>query len=179
VIARAISGRFRIPSPITGDENFELVLEQFEDEMIQDAIEAMPTGHFPMQNIIEQAGQPPGYFCEKLDKFQLRAIGMEEACAGAAKAGEPPAALSIDCSCDCDARQQEKPLPECQVQCDAEWKQCPSGQAQLSDSMAAEITHYRSLMEAKGLPREVQDVMIEQYKNMPEWQRKLTIQGYQ
>ena len=41
------------------------------------------------------------------------------------------------------------------------------------------VAHYRSLMEAKGLPREVRDMLIEQYKNMPEWQRKLTIQGYQ
>jgi len=41
------------------------------------------------------------------------------------------------------------------------------------------VTSYRSSMEAKGLPPEVQEMLVEQYKNMPEWQRKLTIQGYQ
>ena len=179
VIARTVYGRFRIPAPFTGDENFELVSEQFEDEMIQSMLEMMPTGHEPMQEIIRQAGAPPAIMCEKLDQYQLRAIGMEEACEGIVGAAGISAKVVSVCSCECDARQREKPLPECQSQCDAEWRQCPSGEAQLSGGLAEEIAHYRSLMQARGLPLEMQDVMIEQYKKMPEWQRKLTIQGYQ
>lgn len=178
IVVGDISGTFNIPSPFTGDENFSLVTEQFEDEMINSMLEMIPASQLPVQEMIKQAGVPPAMFCEKLDPQQLQALGMEESCANVVSEEDVAATVPVVCSCDCDQRQEEKPQVECQSQCEAAWQQCPSGAAELGGDMAAEVANYRALMEAKGLPKDIQDGLIEAYIKMPEWQRKLTIQGF-
>ena len=178
VVIGDISGTFNIPSPFTGDENFPLVMEQFEDEMINSMLEMIPASQLPVQEMLEQAGAPPAEFCAKLDEYELRSLGLEESCANVVREEDVAATVPVICSCDCDRRQEEKPQVECQTQCEAAWQQCPSGAAELGADMAAEVANYRALMEAKGLPKDVQDGLVDAYIKMPEWQRKLTIQGF-
>lgn len=173
VIVKTISGSFSIPSPFEGDEDFQMVAEHFEQEMIQNSLEMMPTGHAPMQDILQQVGTPPELICQKMDKFQLRAMGMEEACRGAASGGN-----LTQCSCDCDERPVEELQQVCKTQCRNAWKKCPVPDDQLGEDLAAEVTHYRSLLDEKGMPPEVQEGLLEAFKKMPKWQRKLTVQGF-
>lgn len=179
VIARTISGRFRISAPFTGDGNFELDKAHLKREMIGDMLEAMPAGQAAMRAVLQASDTPPAVFCEALDEFQLRAISMEAACRENSGSGASPKPVTLNCSCDCGDRQREKPVPECQSQCEATWRQCAAGEVEVSGDMAEEIAHYRSLMDAKGINAGMQDILVEQYRKMPEWQRKLTIQGYQ
>lgn len=172
VIAKTISGRFAVMAPFETDEDFAYLEEHFEEEMIQNMLDILPSGFAPVQDIMQNSGPPSAEFCQKLDAFQLRALGLEEACLGAA-GGELQ-----QCSCECDARPVEKPQPACQSQCRNDWKKCPIPDDQLGEGLAAEVAHYRSLLKAGGMPPEVQEGLVEAFKKMPKWQRDLTIQGF-
>jgi len=175
VIAKTISGSFFVPAPVLYDDDFTIAAEPLQEEMIQSMIQQAPFGTEVMQDLIENSNLSPEILCQKgVDEVQVKAMGFKEGCSGVAGGN-----LAAQCSCECAVRDEEEKTPECANACRNKWKRCPLPDALVSDDLAAQVAEYQRLLSENNMPPEVQASLVEAFKKMPDWQRKLTLQGFQ
>ena len=174
VVAKTISGRFFVPAPVLYDDDFTISTEPLREDMIQSMIQQAPFGTEVMQDLIEQGNLSPEILCQNgVDEEQVKAMGFKQGCS-AVTGG----ALAVQCSCECGVREKEEKTTACVNQCTNKWKRCPLPDAQVTGELAAQVAEYQRLLSERNMPHEVQASLIENFKKMPDWQRKLTLQGF-
>jgi len=174
VVATAISGRFFVPAPVLYDEEFTISAEPLQENMIQGMIQQAPFGADAMQDLVDNANLSPEILCQKgVDEEQVKALGFKQGCSGAAGA-----ALAAQCSCECGVREEEEQIPECPARCAGKWTRCPSPEAPVTGDLDAQVAEYQRLLTEHDMPPEAQAALIEAFRKMPDWQRKLTLQGF-
>lgn len=174
IVARHISGTFNIPAPYILDDGFEMDEDQIKQAAISNMIRNTPFGAEVLDNIIQSTGgKPPQIMCDEgIDDELLSAMGFSEGC------GEHSGQMASQCTCDCEKRVTEEPIPACSIRCEREWEACKLKDEPLSAELSAQIAEYSGYLAAQNLPPEIIDSLVTAFRDMPQWQRDLTLQGF-
>ena len=133
-----------------------------------------PFGTDVMNSILQQTGASPGLLCDYgIDEEKIKAMGFEQGCAGF-----DGITIASRCTCECEQREQEEALFECESYCQARWNRCPLPDDQVTDELAAQVEIYRQHLAAQGYPEDMQAPLIENFKKMPQWERDMTLQAF-
>ena len=174
VVSQRISGRFFVPAPLLHDDRYQMDDEPIRQQAIQHMMQQAPFGTDVMNSIIEDSGASPSLLCQYgVDEEQIKAMGFAEGCSN-----YDGSLISERCTCDCDKREQEEALLECESYCQSRWNRCPLPDDQVSDELAVQVEFYRQKLAAMGYPEDMQTPLIENFKKMPQWERDMTLQAF-
>ena len=174
VVSKRISGSFFVPAPLLHDDRYQMAEEPLKQQMIQQMMQQAPFGTEVMNSIVQGSGASPSLLCEYgVDEEQIKAMGFEQGCAN-----YDGSTIAERCTCECDRREQEEALLECESYCQSRWNHCPLPDEQVTDELAAQVEIYRERLAAKGYPENLQDQFVENFKKMPQWERDMTLQAF-
>jgi hypothetical protein len=166
IVAQSVSGRFYVPAPFEGDEEFAIDAEQQKEQMIQSMLKQAPFGADVMRGIIGAQGAPPQILCDEgLDDEQLQAMGFTSGC-GERGGG----AVAPVCTCECDLREQE--AEDCERECYQPWKSCRIPDSELPDNLEAQVEMCRSALDKRDLSDSDKEFALMLFRSSPEFHRR-------
>lgn len=162
IVARSVSGRFDVPSPVAGDEAFAIDRAHQQQVLLQSMQHQAPFGAAAMRGLMDAQGAPTQALCDAgVDDDALLAMGFSRGCGGT------PAQI---CTCDCAQREME--AGRCAGRCDRQWRRCPVADSEVPDDFDAQVERCRSALVSRGVPASQLETMLGMFRAAPAFQRR-------
>ena len=173
IVSRSISGAFLSASPYRLDREFDVDGDQVIQEGLDNSLRQTPFGAEVTTDIIRESDASAKNLCAQgVDDELLKKLGFSQGC------GNTRGSVPADCSCDCERRLQEEQDPRCQEECRRPWKDCPLWEGEFPADLEGQVRVLREMMDRQGLPAEMQEVMVESFRQAPEQARVMMLESY-
>jgi hypothetical protein len=173
IVSRSITGSFLSASPYRLDRDFNLDGDQVVQEGLNNTLRQAPFGAEATTDMIRASGVSAETLCARgVDEALLEKLGFTGGC-GNAGGGVTPA-----CSCDCERRRQEEQNPRCQEDCRRPWKDCPLSEGEFPADLEGQVLALRQMMTRAGLPAEMQETMVDSFREAPTQVRLMMLESY-
>lgn len=173
IVSRSITGSFLSASPYRLDRDFDVDGDQVVQEGLNNSLRQAPFGAGVTTDIIRGSGVSAENLCAQgVDEDLLKKLGFSAGC------GDAGGGVVSTCSCDCERRQQEEEDPRCRQDCRRSWKNCPLYEGEFPADLEGQVMALRQMMSRQGLPAEMQETMVDAFRDAPAQVRMMMLESY-
>jgi len=177
IVAKTITGRFYVASPIEGDKDFAINKEHMKQQAIQSLMQQTPFGTDAIRAMVKQSGVSPQELCDRgFSDEQLKALGFEAGCEGAEQSGTTAAIQQ--CTCECKLREKEAQDQKCKRKCRKQWRRCKRDASDIPGDLDGQVALCKSALSKRDLTEAQQQQIIDMFRMAPDFQRKEMLKNY-